>query len=242
MNKQPTEPVYRHSDGLLELHSIFYTIQGEGPFAGTPAVFVRLAGCNLQCPWCDTDYTSKRRAVSPSDLLYRVCQAMQTTRRREARRLVVVTGGEPFRQYLGPFVRLLYGNGFDVQIETNGTLYDPEFPYQLATVVCSPKTPRLHPKLVEHISALKYVLDADHVDPLDGLPSATMGTDHAVYRPCEKFKGEVFVQPLDVSGNLTGQWFVSEPENQRHLQATVQSCMRHGHRLCIQTHKIAELD
>src|SRR3954467_9071958 len=47
------------SDGnSLSIHSIFYTLQGEGPYSGCPAVFMRLAGCNLQCPGCDTDYTS----------------------------------------------------------------------------------------------------------------------------------------------------------------------------------------
>ena len=53
-NGQPIEKVQRTFDGTLEVHSIFKTIQGEGPFCGTPAVFIRLAGCNLQCPWCDT--------------------------------------------------------------------------------------------------------------------------------------------------------------------------------------------
>ena len=69
MNLQPIEKRTKSADGLLSLHSIFHTIQGEGPFCGTPSVFVRLAGCNLQCPACDTDYTQGRRAASAQEIL-----------------------------------------------------------------------------------------------------------------------------------------------------------------------------
>ena len=55
INKQPIEKREPSYEGTLQVHSIFKTIQGEGPFCGTPCVFVRLAGCNLQCPACDTD-------------------------------------------------------------------------------------------------------------------------------------------------------------------------------------------
>lgn len=236
MNQQSPEPVQRIPEGFLELHHLFPTIQGEGPFAGTPAIFVRLAGCNLQCPWCDTDYTSRRELVGPTQLVGRINCLLSPAR------LVVITGGEPFRQNLGPLVRALAEDGYLVQIETNGTLYDPAFPYELATVVCSPKTPKVHPKLVPHIAALKYVLDADHVDPSDGLPASTMGADWRVFRPGSDYKGEVYVQPLDVSGNLVGSWFVSEPDNVRHTAAAVASAVKYGYRLCIQTHKLTGLE
>lgn len=236
MNLQTPEPVQRIPEGFLELHHLFPTIQGEGPFAGMPAVFVRLAGCNLQCPWCDTDYTSRRELVGPTQIVKMINDLFVPAR------LVVITGGEPFRQSLGPLVRALDEDGYTVQIETNGTLYDAAFPYELATVVCSPKTPKLNPHLWPHIAALKYVLDADHVDPNDGLPASTMGAEWLVARPPEDYKGEVYVQPLDVSGNLTGSWFVSDPDNQRHTSAAVVSAMRYGYRLCIQTHKLTGLE
>ena len=60
-NTQPAEKQVKSSGLILAINSIFYTIQGEGPFAGSPAVFVRLAGCNLQCPMCDTEYTSRQQ-------------------------------------------------------------------------------------------------------------------------------------------------------------------------------------
>ena len=73
LNTQPIEK--RHHKVDLEVHSIFYTIQGEGPFCGTPAVFIRLAGCNLQCPSCDTNYTSKRRTMTAEEIVNEVRRA-----------------------------------------------------------------------------------------------------------------------------------------------------------------------
>ena len=96
VNTQPREKLDHRSDGSLEVHHIWKTIQGEGPLAGSPAVFVRLAGCTLQCSFCDTDYTSKRVRQEPEEILAGIkaigggCNT------------VVLTGGEPFRQNVGP--------------------------------------------------------------------------------------------------------------------------------------------
>lgn len=238
MNQQKAEKIRRNPDGALEVHHVFKTIQGEGPFAGTPAIFVRLAGCNLQCPWCDTDYTSRRGLVGPSDLL-NACAALSDTTK-----LIVITGGEPLRQGFAKFAKLALDAGWRVQVETNGTLYDPELPHdhERFAVVCSPKTPVVHAKLVPHLAALKYVLDADNVDPEDGLPASTMGAAWRVFRPGPEFRGEVYVQPLDVSGNDSPVAFVTHTSNRRHTEAAVASAIRYGYRLCIQTHKLTGLE
>lgn len=225
----------------LYVHSIFPTIQGEGPFVGRPAVFVRLAGCNLQCPGCDTEYTSTRTKYTPVEILSEVKNLMPPCR-DGIRQLVVVTGGEPFRQPLGATVSLLLTIGYRVQIETNGTLYR-EFAelserhprHGNLHIVCSPKTGRVHPKLEPHISAYKYVLAYDAVGD-DGLPLRAL--DHpcgnkGVHRPALDFpRDRVYVQPFD-SGN--------EALNRRHMRAAIRSAEVYGFTLCLQMHKIASL-
>lgn len=225
VNTQPPEkPDYRE-DGSLEVVQVWHTLQGEGPLAGTPAVFVRLAGCSLLCDKCDTDYTSMRQRCSVSDLLSALDEAGS-----DATRLIVLTGGEPFRQNIVPFVKQALALAWRVQIETNGTYYLPELPYDKGfdylSVVCSPKTVRIHPDLSPSIDAYKYVLDADHVDPHDGLPTLSLGRARPA-RP--EFKSQdIYVQPLD-EGNAE--------RNARHAQACVTSCLRYGYRYSHQLHK-----
>lgn len=231
LNTQPVEKRAARTDGAVEVVSVFLTIQGEGPFVGQPAVFVRTAGCNLDCPACDTDYTTGRRLVPAPDLLAKVKKA----NKHDSASLVVITGGEPFRQALGPFVGLLLEEGYEVQVETNGTLYDPSMAglHADACIVCSPKTPKISAELISVIDAYKYVLRAGSVLAEDGLPLSSLGAPAPPARPHPGFAGEVFVQPEDDK----------DPEtNAANLAAAVESCLRFGYRLSVQTHKIAGLE
>lgn len=224
MNEQPIEKKDLRKNGHVDVHSIFYTIQGEGPFSGYPAVFVRLAGCNLQCPSCDTDYTSTRATLGPTSILDLVLEQLGPAG------LVVISGGEPFRQNITPLVLRLLEEGLEVQVETNGTLYQPGFPYSEVTIVCSPKTARIAQDLEKHIDAYKYVLDAAQQCPQDGLPLRVLNhvVQEKVARPGPGYGGLVYLQPMD-SGN---------DQNEQHLKAVVSACMKHGYILCLQTHKI----
>jgi organic radical activating enzyme len=100
----------------MHLTEIFYSIQGEGPAMGRPATFIRLAGCNLSCQGCDTEDRPCLK-LSIADVLARI----QSNR-------VVITGGEPTLQMeqISQLISLLHSNGFEINIETNGTNPIPE--------------------------------------------------------------------------------------------------------------------
>lgn len=103
------------------------TIQGEGPSAGTPAMFVRTSCCNLECAWCDTPYTwDGTRFDLPAERTRRSVAELTTWAAGRPEPLAVLTGGEPLMQQraLIPLARALVGAGKRVEIETNGT-YPP---------------------------------------------------------------------------------------------------------------------
>lgn len=222
-NTQKPEASISHLNGLsLAVHSKWNTIQGEGPFAGSPASFIRLAGCNLQCPLCDTEYTKNRSVESIEDIKNWINDQPYS--------LVVVTGGEPFRQNLRDLAFAVRSTGKTLQIETNGTLWEKGFPVGLATIVCSPKNNNVHPDMAFVAKAWKYVLRHDAVDSLDGLPTSALGMQQRPKRPLNH--SPVFLQPCDDK----------DPEiNALNLQATVKSCMSFGYRLCLQMQKIISM-
>jgi 7-carboxy-7-deazaguanine synthase len=119
----------------LRIAEIFASVQGEGLRQGEATIFVRLAGCNLRCPFCDTKSAwGGGRPMSPSE----VAAAVRRLRKRWPAAWVDITGGEPLLQDLGPLVRILRGRGFRIQVETNGTI-DPPWTFDWISV--SPKPP-----------------------------------------------------------------------------------------------------
>jgi 7-carboxy-7-deazaguanine synthase (Cx14CxxC type) len=120
---------------------IYYTLQGEGANAGRAAVFLRFAGCNLwsgreadrataSCRFCDTEFVGSDGPGggtfgTPDALARAVAAAWPAGSRPGARRLVVCTGGEPLLQLDAPAIAALHREGFEVAVETNGTLAAP---------------------------------------------------------------------------------------------------------------------
>ena len=105
---------------ILKIAEIFASLQGEGLRQGEPTIFVRLAGCNLRCPFCDTKRAWKGgRGMSLERIAGRVAR-LKKTRPAE---WIVLTGGEPLLQDVGPLVRRLKAAGFRIQVETNGLFY-----------------------------------------------------------------------------------------------------------------------
>lgn len=246
LNLQPRDSIDQQDDGSLDVVEIFPTIQGEGPFAGQPAIFVRLAGCNLQCPACDTDYTSNRRRLSAHDLRTLIDENRRIS--LPGSDLVVVTGGEPFRQACGPFTELLLGAGYRVQFETNGSLRDESIDRGLVaawrhklTIVCSPKTPATNPRNSGLFSHYKYVLKAGQISEDDGLPLDVLNSGIKPARPEKGFTefhkdqggvSRIYVQPLDEH----------DPKlNYENTRACLEVVKKFGYTLSLQTHKILGL-
>lgn len=100
----------------LPLVEAFCTIQGEGRHAGTPAWFVRLAGCDVGCRWCDAGNTWNARAYPFVETERLVARAAQS-----GAEVVVVTGGEPLLHPLGELTAGLHARGLRVFLETSGT-------------------------------------------------------------------------------------------------------------------------
>jgi 7-carboxy-7-deazaguanine synthase len=134
---------------MYAVHEIFHTLQGEGGQAGRAAVFCRFAGCNLwsgreadrasaTCRFCDTEFTGTDkpeggRFATAEALAARVAA---TWRGGNSHRLAVLTGGEPLLQVDPPLIEALHALGFEVAVETNGTL---EAPPGLDWICVSPK-------------------------------------------------------------------------------------------------------
>lgn len=236
LNTQPAEKPASGDGNVLAVNSIFWTFQGEGPFVGKPAVFIRLAGCNLQCPNCDTEYT-KRTEETLADIFNEVMELSRQARLHNPSEkvLVVITGGEPFRQRLSNLCWVLINsNKFIVQIETNGTLYQ-ELP-ERTFIVCSPKTGNVHKLLASRINAFKYVVDVETGVDDSGFPVKALGhpNNGSIYRPPEELKYvDIYVQPADHQ----------DPEiNALNLKLAMDICHKYNRILCVQTHKVINVE
>lgn len=206
---------------MYAIKEIFYTLQGEGANAGTPAVFCRFAGCNLwtgreedrakaTCQFCDTDFVGtdgpgggRFKTAHDVALACRAAAAAQT----EAAKFVVLTGGEPMLQVDQDLIDALHAEGFRIAIETNGTLPVP------ATIDWICVSPKSGTELKQrHGDELKLVF-----------PQA--GADPAAFQDLP-FK-ERFLQPMD------------GPDQQQNTRAAIAYCLANpAWRLSVQTHKL----
>ncbi|MEI6125132.1 MAG: radical SAM protein [Pseudomonadota bacterium] len=100
----------------LKLNEIFYSIQGESTYAGYPCIFIRLAGCNLRCSYCDTTYAYDEGEDVAVEKIIDTISSYKC-------RLIEITGGEPLLQAETPaLIRKLLDKNYRVLLETNGTL------------------------------------------------------------------------------------------------------------------------
>lgn len=123
---------------MYSVKEIYYTLQGEGAQTGRAAVFLRFSGCNLWsgreqdraaavCNFCDTDFVGTNGPgggkFARAEELVRACA--RTWQSRDGRPLVVCTGGEPLLQLDAPLIAALHDEGFEIAVETNGTMAAP---------------------------------------------------------------------------------------------------------------------
>jgi 7-carboxy-7-deazaguanine synthase (Cx14CxxC type) len=159
---------------MYSVKEIFYTLQGEGAQSGRAAVFLRFAGCNLWsgrekdrmaavCRFCDTDFVGTDGPgggkFADADALAGAVAA-KSPRGEGGRPYVVCTGGEPLLQIDAPLVEALHARGFEIAIETNGTITAPD---GIDWICVSPKG---RSELVQRAGdELKFVYPQEDADP-----------------------------------------------------------------------------
>ena len=147
----------RYRMSMYRVNDIFYSLQGEGHNTGRAAVFIRFAGCNLRCSFCDTEFDTYREMTADdilstitsllaeeggsqlSPITHHPARPKDACYQRDARTpttLLVLTGGEPTLQVDEAFVELLHAHGYEVAMESNGTRPAPS---NLDWLTVSPK-------------------------------------------------------------------------------------------------------
>ena len=197
----------------MRVNDIFYSLQGEGRNTGRAAVFVRFSGCNLRCSFCDTDFSSFREMTS-DEIIKEISQYPA--------RFVVLTGGEPTLQVTVAFVNQLHEAGFEVAIETNGTLPIPE---NIDWVTVSPKgspfstSPLGEGYVGRKADEIKVIFDGK-INPEDYLSFPQEGISEVFF----------YLQPCDVGDPV---------RNKEIVDACVAYIKEHPQwRLSLQTHKL----
>jgi organic radical activating enzyme len=249
-------------DRLL-ITSVFLTIQGEGPYSGLPAVFVRLAKCNLACSFCDTYFdagdwfTFDQLDDFINDLI-----SQQNVPRENL--VLVITGGEPMLQKaLVPFLYRQEGKWRAIQIESNGIVVQP-IPSSV-TLVVSPKCLevdgvatryiRPNPKMLERADHLKFVMEHHQESPYSTVPDWAVNWARATSK-------DVFVSPINVYNRkprraktatikdrseieeVVSFWepgLLNLKENERNHLYTARYAVAHGLRFQVQVHLYAGL-
>ena len=155
------------------VNEIFYSLQGEGRWTGRAAVFVRMSGCNLACPFCDTDF-SHYTEMTADDIIEQ-CQKVGGNCR-----FIVLTGGEPTLQADKILIAAWHQADYYVAMETNGTHPIPE---GIDWVTCSPKSAFVKSEAhlaITQANELKLVFDDEHPVEDYGLK-----TEYKYLQPCD---------------------------------------------------------
>jgi organic radical activating enzyme len=205
--------------------SPWLTVQGEGPFTGHRAVFIRLHGCPLRCHFCDTNFDN------PEDPVVHLADLIDQVGNFDAE-LCVITGGEPTNQNIVPLCRELMLLDFQVQIETAGIAWVENLNHH-SQIVCSPKTPRVHPKIAQHAVAFKYVISTSmEFDTFIPITATQPGTTPRKLAP-PPMGTPVYLSPMDE---------YDEVKNRANRKLVGELAIKYGCIAGLQLHKFLELD
>jgi len=200
---------------------IFSCIQGEGCNTGIPMVLVRLSGCNLRCPWCDTDYAWKSLEAMTMSIVDVVAQVIQY----RSSKWVLLTGGEPTMQPLQPLTQALHSAGYKIALETNGIIpISGSFDW-----ICV--SPKLEVEGGNKIAAVNLAL-ADELKFVVADKASMAAIDAFMLSPerhqrlQHREKLQICLQPISQDAIATG--------------LCVYECKRRGWRLSLQTHKFID--
>lgn len=215
----PKRSIFKSDGSVLYVKNIFKTLQGEGPYTGRPAIFIRLGGCNLACSFCDTEFEDFSE-LGLDDITAKVQKLSVSSSEERSISLVVITGGEPFRQPIDALCKELLEREYVVQIETNGTLYQ-DVPDEVK-IICSPKitNSKYHPirdDLLPRITAFKYLISAT-TEEYNHVPDLGHGS----------YNIPVYVQAMDD---------YDEEKNKSNQKLAVNIALEYGYILSYQLHK-----
>lgn len=222
-NEVVGQKYFADAEDKLFITSLFVTLQGEGPFAGQPSVFVRFAKCNLSCSFCDT-YFDDGDWLTLDEIEVRIDNAilkyydnevpnwMQFNDFHKRQAVLVVTGGEPMLQKnIFPFLTRMNKIFENTQIESNGTVWQ-EIPEE-TILVCSPKcaekngkpTQYLKPnmKVFERADCLKFVMSHDQESPYSSIPDWAIENAYNI---------RVYISPMNI--------YNKEPQRSKQLRTT----------------------
>jgi 7-carboxy-7-deazaguanine synthase len=184
-----------------KIADLFTSIIGEGIHTGTPAAFIRLAGCNLNCPYCDTNYVANEEMNE---------EELASWAKQQGYSKVVLTGGEPLMQDVALLVDKINHLGMKVHLETNGILLPPGIFYRDGNwVAVSPKSFNACFTTIERANEVKF---------LCGIPS----WEEIINRFCNINKNKKWLMPITKGG-----WENRAFDNAT-IQTAIDYCMKHS--------------
>lgn len=199
----------------LNVCEIFISLQGESTFAGLPCTFIRLAGCNLDCSWCDTRYARSESTPMSIDQIIRRTNAFNCG-------LVEITGGEPLLQQATPdLARKLIDSRHTVLVETNGSLPIDPLPDTCIKIV-DIKCPSSHEEKSFAFENLAHLSDHDEIKFVVGTRTdyafaKNMIDTHLTSRPAAKIHLSPVFGELELS--QLAAWML---EDQLHARLSIQ--------------------